>query len=230
MSEQIPLLKTLRQSPVWSDLEDCLSGSCCSCHHSLCSSSRVFLSFLSHVRHTLPQFSLLRTSFSQLFSLSYFPTFLRFCSAHLAHFLSGTAPGSIFYPALLCWLPCFFFFFLFYLTFYSMTYNIFIQIWALAEHWSLFCLFKFIDVFQGARAVPWTQWMLNTYLKKILFIYLAALGLSYGLRTFSCGMWALVPQPGIESGPPALGAWNFSHWTTRDVPHYMFVEWMNGWI
>ena len=71
---------------------------------------RVFLLFLSHVRHTLPQFSLFRTSFSQLSSLSSFPTFLRFRSAHLAPFLSRTAPGSIFHPALLCWFPCFFFF------------------------------------------------------------------------------------------------------------------------
>ena len=48
--------------------------------------------------------------------------------------------------------------------------------------------------------------MLNTYLKIYLFVYLAALGLSCGLQTFSCGMWALIPQPGIESGPPASGA------------------------
>ena len=47
--------------------------------------------------------------------------------------------------------------------------------------------------------------MLNTYLKIYLFVYLAALGLSCGLQTFSCGMWALIPQPGIESGPPASG-------------------------
>ena len=29
----------------------------------------------------------------------------------------------------------------------------------------------------------------------------------------------LVPQPGIEPGPPALGAQNLTHWTTREVPH-----------
>ena len=29
-----------------------------------------------------------------------------------------------------------------------------------------------------------------------------------------CGMWALVPWPEIHPGPPALGAWNLSHWTT----------------
>ena len=42
-------------------------------------------------------------------------------------------------------------------------------------------------------------------------IYLSALGLS-------CGMWDLVPWPGIEPGPPALGAWSLSLWTTREVP------------
>ena len=44
-----------------------------------------------------------------------------------------------------------------------------------------------------------------------IYIYIAALGLSYS-------MWDLVPWPGIEPGPPALGAWSLSHWTTREVP------------
>ena len=30
-------------------------------------------------------------------------------------------------------------------------------------------------------------------------------------------MWDLVPQPGIEPGPPALGVWSLTHWTTREV-------------
>ena len=38
-----------------------------------------------------------------------------------------------------------------------------------------------------------------------------------GMWTFSCSMWDLVPWPEIEHGPPALGAWNLSHWTTREV-------------
>ena len=49
----------------------------------------------------------------------------------------------------------------------------------------------------------------------ILFIYLAALGLS-------CGMWDLAPWPGIEPGPPAVGAQRLSHWTTREVPTATF--------
>ena len=55
-----------------------------------------------------------------------------------------------------------------------------------------------------------------------LFIYLAALGLSCGMQDLSCGMWDLVPRPGIEPGPPALGARSLNHWTTREVPTWSF--------
>ena len=37
---------------------------------------------------------------------------------------------------------------------------------------------------------------------------------------FSCGMWDLVPWPGIKPGPPELGARSLSHWTTREVPSF----------
>ena len=30
---------------------------------------------------------------------------------------------------------------------------------------------------------------------------------------FSCGMWDLVPWPGIEPGPPEFRVWSLSHWT-----------------
>ena len=35
---------------------------------------------------------------------------------------------------------------------------------------------------------------------------------------FSCIRWDLVPWPGIEPRAPALGDWNLSYWTTRQVP------------
>ena len=41
-------------------------------------------------------------------------------------------------------------------------------------------------------------------------IYLAVPGLS-------CGMQDLIPRPGIEPGPPALGAWSLGHWSSREV-------------
>ena len=39
----------------------------------------------------------------------------------------------------------------------------------------------------------------------------------------ACGLiavctWELVPRPGMEPRPPALGAWSITHWTTREVP------------
>ena len=34
----------------------------------------------------------------------------------------------------------------------------------------------------------------------------------------AAGMRDLVPQPGIEPGPPALGARSLNCWTTREVP------------
>ena len=62
-----------------------------------------------------------------------------------------------------------------------------------------------------------------------LFIYLfilAAPGLSGGMRDLqlqhadflvAACMWDLVPPPGIEPRPPALGARSLTHWTTREV-------------
>ena len=61
--------------------------------------------------------------------------------------------------------------------------------------------------------------VLNTTVQKILkiFIYLAVLGLS-------CSMWYLIPWPGMEPKPPALGAQSLSYWTTREVPDFWCLE------
>ena len=40
----------------------------------------------------------------------------------------------------------------------------------------------------------------------------------FGCAGLGCGMWDLVPWPGIEPRPPALGAQSLKHWTTREVP------------
>ena len=59
-------------------------------------------------------------------------------------------------------------------------------------------------------------------------IYLTALALCCGTQdlsggdmwTLSWGLWDLVPWPGMEPRPPALGAQSLSHWTTREVPPF----------
>ena len=54
------------------------------------------------------------------------------------------------------------------------------------------------------------------YLFYSIFIYLAVLGLS-------CGMKEQVSCTGIEPGPPALEAWRLIDWTTRQVPSLSWV-------
>ena len=46
--------------------------------------------------------------------------------------------------------------------------------------------------------------MPSRFLNIYIYIYLSALGLG-------CGMWDLVPCPGIKPEPPALGARSLSH-------------------
>ena len=45
----------------------------------------------------------------------------------------------------------------------------------------------------------------------LINFFLAAMGLSCNMRALNCGMWELVPRPGGEPGPPALGARSPSH-------------------
>ena len=39
----------------------------------------------------------------------------------------------------------------------------------------------------------------------------------------SCGICSQSPDQ-VEPGPPVLGAWNLSHWTTREVPSAYFAS------
>ena len=55
--------------------------------------------------------------------------------------------------------------------------------------------------------------MLHRVLVAACGIFVAACG----LLVAAC-MWDLVPSPGIEPWPPALGVPSLTHWTTREVP------------
>ena len=61
----------------------------------------------------------------------------------------------------------------------------------------------------------------NFFFKKYLFIWLHwvfSCG-AVACELSSCGIWdiLIVSWPGIKPGPPALGVWSLSHWTTREV-------------
>ena len=55
-----------------------------------------------------------------------------------------------------------------------------------------------------------------------LFIWLCWV-LRAACRIFSCGIRDLVPQPGIQPGPPALGAQSLSHWITGKFHLLLFI-------
>ena len=71
---------------------------------------------------------------------------------------------------------------------------------------------------KDSTLVAQNQKLEKLFLKNIyLFIWLRqVLVLACGI--FSCGIWDLVPWPGIEPGPPALGVRSLSHWTIREAP------------
>lgn len=97
-----------------------------------------------------------------------------------------------------------------------------------------------------------SHWFLSFYFiffLKDLFIWLgqviaAACGICGIVRlhhskwTLSCSMWDLVPQPGIETGPPELGVGSLCHWTTGTVLGFLVynrccwkklnARWWNG--
>ena len=55
-----------------------------------------------------------------------------------------------------------------------------------------------------------------------LFIWLPWV-FSCSMWTLSWSIWDLVPWPGIEIGPPTLGAWSLSYWITREVSCLRFL-------
>ena len=58
----------------------------------------------------------------------------------------------------------------------------------------------------------WLHWLAGPWL-----LFLGSWWHAGTFFLFSCGMWDLGPWTEIKPGPPALEAWNLSHWTTGEV-------------
>ena len=57
-------------------------------------------------------------------------------------------------------------------------------------------------------------------LHQVLVTAQGILDLHCGMWTLGYSMWDLVPWPGIESGPSALGVRSPSHWTTKSLGRF----------
>ena len=83
------------------------------------------------------------------------------------------------------------------------------------SHLIILFIYLFIYLSTYLYLSIWLCWVLVAAARGV---FVAAGGI------FSCGMWDLVPSPGIEPGPPALGAGSLSHWTTREVPCHTVIQ------
>ena len=74
------------------------------------------------------------------------------------------------------------------------------------------------------------------FIKKSIYLFIHLFRLHWVLveacGLLSCGMHAgSSSPPAIEPGPPALGAWSLTHWTTREVPlATYFLKVSYSWI
>ena len=73
-----------------------------------------------------------------------------------------------------------------------------------------------------SHLMPQNRESFYSYLLYLFFLFLKYLFI-WLCQMFSYGMQELVPWPGMEPRPPALGAQNLSHWTIRDIPICLFL-------
>ena len=63
--------------------------------------------------------------------------------------------------------------------------------------------------------ISWSRATRPTWIFLSFFFFLICFGCAVGREI-------LIPQPGIESVPSAVEAWNLNHWTAREVPNLDF--------
>ena len=62
------------------------------------------------------------------------------------------------------------------------------------------------------------------FLKIFIYLFIWLHWVLVAACNLQCSMRDLVPWPGIEPRPPALGAQSLCHWTTREVPRQLFLK------
>ena len=89
------------------------------------------------------------------------------------------------------------------------------ELWKFLKHpqdqsFVRYCTY-FVNIFSHFVARLFIYLIMSFFFNVYLFTYFAVPGLS-------CSMWDLIPWPGIEPGPPTLGAQSLSPWTSREIP------------
>ena len=116
-----------------------------------------------------------------------------------------------------CLVGCSFFFFYFLKSFFSLSF------WIASIITSSISLISFFRM-SNLPLILSSVLFKNIYLFSLCRVLVAAhevFIVACGFLAAAC-MWDLVPQPRIKPRHPALGAWSFTHWTTREVPVHSF--------
>jgi len=94
-------------------------------------------------------------------------------------------------------------------------------------------LVSFYRILKSGSVECHSPFFIIIYFYLLIWLYwvlVVACGIfSCSIVTFSCSMWDIVPQPGVEERSPALGMWSPSHWTAREVPHSPFPCSLDTW-
>ena len=85
---------------------------------------------------------------------------------------------------------------------------------------SLLIFSIFLPLFVHLLYILFLKFYLFIWLHRVLVIAFEVF--NWSTWTLSCSMWDVVPWPGIEPRPPALGVQSLSRWTTRKVLYFLF--------
>ena len=92
-----------------------------------------------------------------------------------------------------------------------------IEFWKTIEHWRDEKIWKISPFGTQKKKMNW-----HSFFKKTIYLFVCT-G-SYLWHEDLQFLWDLVPQPGIELGPPGFGVRNLSHWATREVLLSYFLK------
>ena len=77
-----------------------------------------------------------------------------------------------------------------------------------------------------AQVVKISDFGVVHFLKKFIWLC-GGLVAAHGILVTMCEIFCCSVKTGIEPRPPALGAWNLTHWTTREVPRIVQLRALN---
>jgi len=88
--------------------------------------------------------------------------------------------------------------------------------------WLFKSVFYFIYLFKSYMCVYIYTFSIFIYLLRQVLVEVHRI-FSCCMWSLSCSVWDLVPWSGIKPSRPTLEVWSLNHWTTREVPYFIYL-------